>query len=261
MVKETTLQDLIEIPRYAPGNRIAVIVRDDLAVRETKPHRHLWGQLFSTSRGLVAVGAGDMHWLVPAGNAVWIPPLFPHCLRSYGALNSWSLYVDEQTSATLPIIPQPLQTTRLLHEAALRAASWPPGELNTVQLRLADVIIDEVRALKCRPPGLPMPSDPRAARVAHALLANLADNRRIEAWAAWAGASPRTLSRHFITETGLAFGQWRQHARITKALEMLQLDQPITSIALELGYETTSAFISMFKRTWGVTPGKYGSAT
>jgi AraC-like DNA-binding protein len=97
--------------------------------------------------------------------------------------------------------------------------------------------------------------------VAHALLANLADNRRIEAWAAWAGASPRTLSRHFITETGLAFGQWRQHARITKALEMLQLDQPITSIALELGYETTSAFISMFKRTWGVTPGKYGSAT
>jgi AraC-like DNA-binding protein len=31
----------------------------------------------------------------------------------------------------------------------------------------------------------------------------------------------------------------------------------VTTVALELGYDNVSAFIAMFRRTFGVTPGRY----
>jgi AraC-like DNA-binding protein len=38
----------------------------------------------------------------------------------------------------------------------------------------------------------------------------------------------------------------------------LATGQPVTTIALDLGYDNVSAFIAMFKRVMGVTPGRYG---
>ena len=49
----------------------------------------------------------------------------------------------------------------------------------------------------------------------------------------------------------------RQQARLLRALELLAEDRPVTSIALDLGYESPSAFIAMFRRAVGSTPGRY----
>jgi len=70
-------------------------------------------------------------------------------------------------------------------------------------------------------------------------------------------ASARTLARLFVKETGLTFGAWRQQARLLKALEWLAEGRPVTAIAFDLGYESPSAFIAMFRRTFGVPPGRY----
>jgi AraC-like DNA-binding protein len=69
--------------------------------------------------------------------------------------------------------------------------------------------------------------------------------------------SPRTLSRRFVDETGFSFAEWRQQARLLRALEMLATQTPVTSVALELGYDNVSAFIAMFKRAMGTTPSRY----
>ncbi|MGE8488865.1 MAG: helix-turn-helix domain-containing protein, partial [Paraburkholderia nemoris] len=79
-------------------------------------------------------------------------------------------------------------------------------------------------------------------------------------WAAWAGVAPRTLSRRFVAETGLTFAQWRQQARLLRALELVADGLPVTTIALELGYDNVSAFIDMFRRVMGTTPGRYATA-
>jgi AraC-like DNA-binding protein len=88
------------------------------------------------------------------------------------------------------------------------------------------------------------------------LATNLSDNRSIAEWERWSGSSSKTLSRYFIDETGMTFGQWRQQAKILRAIEMLASELPVTTIALELGYETTSAFVAMFKRWRGISPGR-----
>jgi AraC-like DNA-binding protein len=71
------------------------------------------------------------------------------------------------------------------------------------------------------------------------------------------GASPRTLARLFREETGLSFGQWRQQLRIVEGVARLALDVPVSTIAVELGYQSASAFIPMFRKTLGDTPQRY----
>jgi AraC-like DNA-binding protein len=44
------------------------------------------------------------------------------------------------------------------------------------------------------------------------------------------------------------------------ALRLLAEGQAVTSVALEVGYQSTSAFISMFKKAMGSTPLRYRTA-
>jgi len=72
-----------------------------------------------------------------------------------------------------------------------------------------------------------------------------------------AGASKRTIERLFLQETRLTLGQWRQQLRLMRSLQLLAAGHKITHVALEAGYSTPSAFIAMFRKILGVTPGRY----
>ena len=75
------------------------------------------------------------------------------------------------------------------------------------------------------------------------------------------GVSKRTLERLFRAETGLTFGRWRQQARLLEALRLIAAGRPVTTVTLDVGYESPSAFIAMFKNALGTTPSRYyGSA-
>ena len=97
----------------------------------------------------------------------------------------------------------------------------------------------------------------RLQRVTAALKRQPADERGLAAWAAMAGASARTLTRLFIAETGMTFRQWRRQLRFTVAIERLARREPVTGVALDLGYSSVSAFIEAFRKTFGVTPYRY----
>jgi len=237
---------------------IAVIRREDDA-RDTASHSHARGQLLGALHGLLSVHTEDGQWVVPAIHAVWIPPHHRHGLRSHGPFSGWSVYVAEAACGTLPDRPCTMRMSGLLREAVSRAASWPGGSLGQAQQRLATVILDEIGDMPREPLGLPMPVDARLKRVTRALLDDLGDNRRQDAWAKMAGLSVRSLARHFAEETGFGFNEWRQRARLLRALELLASGQPVTAVALDLGYANVSAFIDMFRRTLGTTPAKYFS--
>ena len=226
--------------------------------RVTAAHHHASGQLFGATRGLLSVAADSGQWVVPASHCVWMPPHHVHALRSHGPFAGWSVYVDEASCAGLPAAPCVMRVSGLLREAVARASIWDEGALDARQARVAGVILDEIAAAPHESFGLPLPTDPRLLRVARAVLDDLADERGVEALAAWAGVSPRTLARRFTIETGFTPSAWRQRARLLRALELLATGQPVTTIALDLGYDNVSAFIAMFKRVMGVTPGRYG---
>ncbi|BCQ52923.1 AraC family transcriptional regulator [Burkholderia gladioli] len=241
------------------GPLVAAAELTQSVARETEAHRHARGQLVGALSGLLSVGLEAQQWVVPATHAIWVPPHHMHSLRSYGPFSGWSVFVQEAACAALPTAPRAIRTNPLLREAVRRAATWSGGSLDHDEIRIAELILAEIAASPAQALGLPRPLDARLARIADALAADLSDTRRAEDWAQWAGIAPRTLSRRFLEETGMSFAQWRQQARVLRALERLAVGTPVTTIALELGYDNVSAFIEMFRRVLGVTPGKYAA--
>ncbi|MCG8544128.1 MAG: AraC family transcriptional regulator, partial [Alphaproteobacteria bacterium] len=140
-------------------------------------------------------------------------------------------------------------------------AQSQPYRPNGPEDRLMSVILDQIRVLPVAPLALPMPSDRRLRRVAEGLLANPADSRGLDDWAAEVGASARTLARLSRRELAMSFRAWRQQLRLLRALESLAAGDAVTTVALDLGYDSPSAFIAMFRRNLGTTPTRYFAAT
>ena len=52
----------------------------------------------------------------------------------------------------------------------------------------------------------------------------------------------------------MGLGRWRQQARLMHGMRLLAEGAKVRHAALEAGYATPSAFISMFRKARGVTP-------
>ncbi len=66
------------------------------------------------------------------------------------------------------------------------------------------------------------------------------------------------FSHHFKAHTGLSPVKYIRQEKMEQARELL-LTNSVTDTAFELGYETPSYFISVFKKTYGHTPKQYQS--
>jgi len=146
----------------------------------------------------------------------------------------------------------------LLSELILHTTAQGPLRRDVPEhRRLVDFLLDQLRVLPVVPLELPMPRDPRALRVARRLREEPGEQAPIHGLARAAGASRRTLERLFRKETGMPLGRWRQQARLLHAMRLLARGEAVTSIALEVGYQSPSAFIEAFSSALGTTPGRY----
>mgnify|MGYP000226694739 CR=1 FL=1 len=69
------------------------------------------------------------------------------------------------------------------------------------------------------------------------------------------GRSPSSFQRDFKKNYGTSPGKWLQEKKLYRAKELLTNDElTVTEVALTLGYENISAFITAFKRKYGITP-------
>ena len=55
----------------------------------------------------------------------------------------------------------------------------------------------------------------------------------------------------------MTLGAWQRQVRLLRALEIMAAGKNVTTAALEVGFDTPSAFIAMFRRAMGMTPAKY----
>jgi len=248
---------------YDPGNVIDParpvlgFARDDELFR-TGWHQHRRAQLLFSIEGVMTVSTKTGTWVVPPQQAVWVPPGTEHDVSADQRIAMRSLYVDPSVLDRLPKTCCVLTVPPLLRELILRAVRLPAAYPHDgPEARLMAVIPDELAGLTPEPLHLPLPADPRLRAVTDALIADPGDGRDLRQWARTAGASERTLARLFVKETGMTFGTWRQRRRLLAAIGRLAEGQPVTSVAFDLGYDSPSAFITMFRRTLGATPGRY----
>lgn len=228
-----------------------------LGSRDYDWHAHVRGQVLCVETGLIEIRTSRGAWLLPPHRAAWIPPRVSHQVRVTGATLGWSLLIAPAASDSLPAAPCIIGVSEVLRALVRRAETWSDIGLTVEQERMAAVIIDEIRHAPLEPLHLPMPSDARLRKIAHAVASNPASTRTLAQWGSWGGMSPRSLSRLILAETGLSFGQWRQQARLNQALEMLARGLSVAQVADRLGYASPSSFILMFRQALGDSPGHY----
>jgi AraC-like DNA-binding protein len=119
------------------------------------------------------------------------------------------------------------------------------------------LLLDLLVTVPERPLALPMPTDPRARRVADRVLARVGAPGSLTDLARTSGASARTIERAFLDQTGMTFGRWRQQARLHEALRLLGDNTPVATTAMKVGYQSPSAFVAAFRKCFGRTPAQY----
>ena len=226
--------------------------------RITGRHSHARGQILGVISGVMALRTDREYLLVGPDQVLWLPPRVVHTAHSHGAVSTWSLYVEEKCAQPLPSGPVIFKATSLLKELAVRIVR-DTNERNwtTTLSRIADTFWEEFLSLPSLALSLPRPLSPGLIRVTATLEEDPADSRMQEEWASLAGMSVRTFVRHFASETGLNFSVWRQRLRMVHAQEQLARGLGVTSVALNVGYESMGAFASTFRRFTGHSPSEY----
>ena len=243
----------IHIPRP-----IVAVAKEFPPGHVTPLHQHSRSQFLYASSGIMTVRTDKGIWVVPPLRAVWIPANTPHEIEVSRHLSMRTLYIDPKTFSGPSTECCVIAVSPLLRELVLYAVNLPqPYPLGGAEERLLKVLLDQISSVDTDSLELPIPEDPRLKIIYDQLSETPNDSRTLDEWGHKLGATGRTLARRFRLETGMSFGQWRQQVRILEALRRLGMNEPVTTVAIELGYDSPSAFISMFKRTLGETPGRY----
>lgn len=251
--RSTDPADYQRVPRA-----VAAMPKDFAAGFEILPHSHERAQLIYATAGTMRIATDDSVWVVPPQRALWMPVGVRHSIVMSGDVTMRTLYLRADASRGMPQTCHVLPVSALLRELIIRATELPLRyDEKGPAGHLVALLLDELHGAETLPLHLPMPRDKRLRQLCDALLSAPGDARTLEQWAGAAHASARTLARLFVAETGLTFGEWRQQARVLEAMGRLGSGEPVTEVALDLGYESVSAFSAMFRRAAGASPSAY----
>jgi AraC-like DNA-binding protein len=255
-----SVQNMEELGRlYESDTPVLAYSFNRRAVEDWTPeHSHRRGQLVALTQGLLIVDAGSERWMHPSECCGWIPPNCLHAARSVGGAAGSMVDLSPELCRGLPKTPCMFKSSELLFAIVHRMVDWDFRQpLDPAKKHLVVTLRDEIRHPDQQPLRLTIPREERLARVAEALLEDVADDRTLDEWAKVARMARRTFMRAFSAEVGMSFGRWRQQARLFAALEMLAQRKSVTEVAFAVGYNSVSAFIEMFRTMLGSTPQIY----
>lgn len=221
-------------------------------------HQHPWGQLTYASHGIMKVVTQDASFIVPPERALWLPKFTPHHVSTRYGVSFRSLYINNHQAKNLPTLTTSIDVSSLLKALILTISQWGDNyDVSPDKARLTSVLLDQIQSASSAPLFLNMPKDKRLQKISSMLSSDPANNTSLEKWSETIGATPRTLNRLFQKETQMGFVEWRQRLRILYSLERIDRGEAINNIALEIGYDSASAFITMFKKHMGCSPKVY----
>jgi len=220
-----------------------------------KPHWHARSQFVFAVSGTMRVHTPRRAWIVPPSRALWIPERTVHEIHMYTVVEMHSLYVSQTAATDMPSRCAVLNVTPLLRELIVRAVALPDTrEESGDDILLMRLLMSEIRCLEPCALDLPLPESADLAQLCARVLADLSIRQPCTLDAGGMNISARTLYRRFLRETGITFARWKQQARLLESIRRLAEGVPVTTVAIDLGYESPNAFSTMFRRAVGVSP-------
>jgi AraC-like DNA-binding protein/quercetin dioxygenase-like cupin family protein len=221
-------------------------------------HSHPRAQLLAVTSGSIAVTAQGSTFVAPPERAVWVPAHIMHETRHLASTRLRTLYIATDPEMALPAQTAVIPIGPLMRELISAIVARPRDyKERSSDGRLVAVLIDQIAASRALPLNLPIPTSENLLGLAYQILEMPAEAHTLARLAWSLNMSSRTLERRFKAETGLSIRSFRRQAKLFRALELLSSNMPVSRISDMLGFGEPSAFIAMFKRVFGVTPGKY----
>jgi AraC-like DNA-binding protein len=222
------------------------------------PHHHRRGQLISGASGVVVLSTSEGTWVMPPQRGMWIPPATEHHVRMVGDVTMQSLYLEPDAVSGMPSRCQVVSISPFMRSLITEALGLPlEYELQGRAGALMQLIEHELQQLPVLPLSLHYPAHGTLSARCRRFVQRPNIHETTDEWADALGMSRRSFTRLFRRETGLSFVAWRQQACLLCALPRLAAGQPVTTVAIDLGYENPAAFTLMFKRAFGRPPLAY----
>jgi AraC-like DNA-binding protein len=243
-----------------PGVSIATLAREYPRSSHIPEHAHGSNQLVYASRGIMEVASGQNLWKIPPHFGLWIPARIPHQIRMPEAVSMRTLYL-RPAFTDLPSVCTVLHVGALLRELIIEIVRV--GRLrirDRIECALHELLIAELKRASPVPTVVVLPRDNRARSIAETVIENPACPMSLKSLCVSAGVSVRTLERTFRREVGTDFEFWRRQVRLMKAIELLVGGRRVKEVAFSVGYQHPSAFVALFRATFGTTPKAWISA-
>jgi len=222
-------------------------------------HFHTRHQLLYAFSGTLRVETGSGLFLLPPQRAVWIPAGVTH-RTTLNKVHSGAIFFVPHLVPTKIKEVRIISAAPIVREMVQYAMRWtinhdPEDEVanayfKTLGLLCAEWLKEEM------PFRLPAAKTQQIARAMDFTLENL--SATVDEVAKAAALSPRQFRRRFVTETGIAWQEFRLHARMLRAMELLV--EPLASVtgaAYAVGFNSLSAFAKAFTLFVGETPSVY----
>ncbi|HEX6349480.1 MAG TPA: AraC family transcriptional regulator [Candidatus Dormibacteraeota bacterium] len=173
------------------------------------------------------------------------------------------LICDALAGRTLPFVADPVQN---VHPGVRRLASLlfnidePITELSAADI--AVVVADGLLSLSGRTAGRQTALDVRAVKqVRDYLAAHSREQTAASDLERIAGTDRYTISRHFRRAFGTSPDRYRILRRLALARTAIESGQPLAQAAADAGFADQSHMTRQFKRTYGLTPGRWMAFT
>lgn len=215
-------------------------------------HAHDMGQLIYIEHGVLSLEVDGKIWAIAPGRLHWIPAGVEHASRSHGEVRFWRTLVSGDFARRLPDGITVLDASQLIVCAMDRLRSLQSGD--AFAKPLVDIIVHEINAGTADAPGMRLPTSSRMRDWALGFLAEPKIKTGIDVAAEAVAMSRRSFTRHFEQEVGMTFAAWKRAVIVHRATVRLAEGAAVGDVALDVGYESASAFIAMFKMVSGRLP-------
>ncbi|MGK9171730.1 helix-turn-helix transcriptional regulator [Yokenella regensburgei] len=223
-------------------------------------HRHRKGQLILALTGAITSEVEHARWMVPPHHAVWLPGRVAHSNRATPGAQLYFLFI-EPGRVTMPDTCCTLKISTLVRELIMTLATRSHLERQQpATQRLVQVLFDELPRQPQMQFQLPVSPHPKIRQMVESMERAPEQRQTLTEWAHIFAMSERNLARLVVRETGLSFRRWRHQLQLILAVRLLIGGNGVQQVAQALGYDSTTAFITMFKKGLGQTPGRYLAA-
>jgi len=249
---------MTECDKVDSSQAITAIYREIPALAGVNTYHHPQGQFIYLEEGVLSVITKTGRYFVPPKQGIFIPANIEHELSAKTAVKLTIISISSDEALSLGKSIQVKLVDILLSSLLLESKNISTGyQWDSSDGRTLRLLRDKVCHAELLDTFLPYPQDEKLLNITGKLLKHPSLKSDLISWGKFVKVSSRTLTRKFKKETGITYSEWRQRLNVQIAIKHLAMGDSINSIAKLLGYESSSAFIFMFKKQMSVSPNQF----